>query len=399
MNAHVLKTLLSSALGTLILAHTITGMPMAGTPAQPSTSMPTAAPTAPTTGPQMPAATATAAPISAPVQQPASPSTTQLKEVQEALSGMEEAKIALSKLLTDLDAKLLDARKQAAEAKTLSFSLLEKQQESEAKADYEKIRAANKIVQEAQQFAQTEFTKGFNDKIAELRVKSAQADAALKAINTQKAALEASKKIATPQPLQTPPAASGATKEESQKPRERVVASPGITDSIASGIATVFGSIKGLFGSRDTGAKKKTVINQNLPPAPTDPALRAREATAMVQQMDKNLQSLDATRTTIQQHLATINQSSQYIENLAKQSNEGSSLLKQSKKDAIKPVESVWKKTILRYTGKILDGIGLMASNIYELYDATIGTFMRRLIKDVKRKIATQESLNATAAA
>lgn len=416
MNLYIRKKVLTSSFIGLFFAQYITSMPMAGSPTQSSPSMPSATQAIPVTQvpaqqqqmPQAPAANLTSAVTTTPNQptqtqqnsgaapQQATPSAAQIKEIKEALEGIESAKSALSKLLADLDTKLLDARKQAAEAKSLSFSILEKPQESEAKKDYAKISSANKSVQEVQQFAQTEFTKEFNEKIAELKVKSAQADGALKAINAQKAAITAAKQLAAtkmPQIPQTEP-----LQDATKLINEKEEASSGVIDSMSSGIASAFGKIKSFFDGSDT-TKKKTVISHNLPPMPSDPIQRSSQVSAMIQEMDKNLQALDATRSTIQQYIASINQSSQYIETLAKQSEEGSSLLKQTKNNNAKSAQSDWKKTTLYYTSKVLDGIGYIASGIYDFFDATVGTFTRKLIKDVKRKIATQETSKSSAAA
>lgn len=417
MNLYILKQVVSSFFITLFFAQSISSMPMAGNPPQSSPGMPTAAPGMPTTqvsAPQQQMPQAASSSLTSPgattqiqttqahqnspaTQQAAPPSEAQMKEVKDALDGIESTKSALAKLLADLDTKLLDARKQAAEAKSLSFSILEKQQESEAKADYAKISAANKSIQDIQQFAQTEFTKEFNEKITELRVKSTQADSALKAINAQKAAITAAKQLDATKNPQMPSTQPAQEITKSKNDREKDSAGGGIIDSMSSGIASLFSKVTSFFDGSDP-AKKKTVIDK-LPPMPTDVTQRANQVTAMVQQMDRNLQALDATRSSIQQYITSINQSSQYIETLAKQSEEGSRLLEQSKNNSTKAGQSLWKKTILSLTSKILDGIGYMASGIYDFFDATIGTFTRKLIKDVKRKIATQESTKNTATA
>lgn len=324
----------------------------------------------------------------------------QLKELEEALRGLEETKHSLAKLLSELDTKLLDARKQAAEAKTLSFGLLEKEKEAEAKGDFEKIRAASQQVKDTQKFVQNEFTKEFNDKMAAIKVKATQADATLKSINAQKAA---SAKPALPTPAagaatSNAPAPTLASNNDAARPtRQKVQPATGLMDNLTSGIAKAIQGVRGFFGGEEP-VKKKTV-NSPAEPIPADPAIRAQEVTTMIQQMDQGIASLDSTRNTIQQYLASINQSSQYIESLAKQTPEGNNILVQSKKKQAIPSEPAWKQKVLKTTSLILDGIGYLASNLYELFDATVGSFMRNLVKDVKKKIAMQDSAKVTPAA
>lgn len=376
--------------------------------AAPAASMPSvAAPTAvtksqPVTGqipvPQPPTTTAPVAPTPQ-----ASINDAQLKELEDALRGLEETKHSLAKLLSELDTKLLDARKQAAEAKTLSFALLEKQKEAEAKSDFEKIRAASQQVKDTQQFVQNEFTKEFNDKMAAIKVKATQADATLKAINAQKAASAkpasaAAIPTAAPTPTPNAPAPTLTGNSDAVRPtRQKVQAAHGLMDNLTSGIAKAIQGIRSFFGGEEP-IKKKTV-NTPAEPIPTDPAIRAQQATSMIQQMDQGIATLDATRNTIQQYLASINQSSQYIESLAKQTPEGNKILVQSKKKQAITSEPAWKQKVLKTTSLILDGIGYLASNLYELFDATVGSFMRNLVKDVKKKIAMQDSAKVTPAA
>lgn len=306
----------------------------------------------------------------------------QLKELEDALSKIEQTKQNLTKLLQELDEKLLDARKKAAEAKTLNTNLLTKQEETQAKADYEKIREASKSVQATQEFVQSDFSKNFNDKIAEFKVLTTKAENILKNINTQKPTPTSP---ATP-PIIPPTTTQSATRQEPQS---------GVWNSITSSIAAVVGSIKNLFGDNEP-PKKKTESVEVTKPIPANPTQRANEASVMVRQMDQYLQSLDATRNTIQQYITTINQNSTYIETLAKQGSETTQLLTSSKKAAVQVVEPTWKKISMRIISKILDGVGYVVSGLYNLIDNTIGKFTRNLIKDVKNKVAANETPKTT---
>lgn len=419
MKSHLLKILTLSV--SIFSSFTrLAAMPVAGESEQAVASqaiapMPIAAST-PTTAPdvQPVATTATPMPIAAPDIQPvaatqssipptaatpATPAATQaqLKEVEDALRDLEQTKQTLATLLTELDAKLLEARKQAAEAKTLSFSLLEKQQEQEAKDDFVKIRQANESIKETQKYVQETFTPNFNQKISDLRVKATQADAALKALDTAAAATTATQPT-PPQPAVASPAqplTSTPAKEPTPPTTVRKQESKGLLDSFTSGIASVIKGIKNIFGGDDT-AKKKTVITKPSEQIPADASQRGREAVAMVQQMDQQLQSLDATRGTIQQYLTAINQGTQYIESIAKQTPEGTKLLAKSKKPLVVKKDPKWKSVVLSFTGKILDGIGQLGSNLYELFDATIGSFARNFVKDIKKKISSDAPTKTT---
>ena len=316
------------------------------------------------------------------------------KELDTALQGIEQAKRELSKLLQELDEKLLAARKQAAEAKTLTYNLLNKEQEQEAKGDFEKIRTANKEIQTTQQFMQNEFSKNFNDKVTELRVKATQAEAAIKAIKVQKPAETA--KPAAPLAMPLPNAQPGITAAPTDTTNTPAVAKSGAFNSMTSGIASMVSGIKNFFGGNDD-AKKKTVTAQQAPePIPTDATQRSREASTMVQQMDQGLQTIDATRSTIQQYIQTINQSTQYIEGLAKENPDTAKLLAKNKKVPVVVVESKLKQAILLVVGKTLDGIGYVASEFYSLFDNTIGRFTRSLVKDVSAKIAAHDAPKST---
>ena len=116
----------------------------------------------------------------------------------------------------------------------------------------------------------------------------------------------------------------------------------------------------------------------------------------MVQQMDQGLQTIDATRSTIQQYIQTINQSTQYIEGLAKENPDTAKLLAKNKKVPVVVVESKLKQAILLAVGKTLDGIGYVASGFYSLFDNTIGRFTRSLVKDVSAKIAAHDAPKST---
>ncbi len=377
-------------------------------------SMPAAQPLAPQaaaqqqTNPLMPQASAPAMPVAAaaqalPLAQPqqvaqiaATPQVNPalFKELDTALQGIEQAKRELGKLLQELDEKLLAARKQAAEAKTLTYNLLNKEQEQEAKGDFEKIRNTNKEIQTTQQFVQNEFSKNFNDKVTELRVKATQAEAALKAIKAQKPA-EAAKPPAPPA-MPLPNTQPGVTAAATATTNTPAVAQSGAFDSMTSGIASMVSGIKNFFGGNDD-AKKKTVTAQQAPePIPTDATQRSREASTMVQQMDQGLQTIDATRSTIQQYIQTINQSTQYIEGLAKENPDTAKLLAKNKKVPVVVVESKLKQAILLVVGKTLDGIGYVASEFYSLFDNTIGRFTRSLVKDVSAKIAAHDASKST---
>jgi hypothetical protein len=316
------------------------------------------------------------------------------KELDAALQGIEQAKRELGKLLQDLDGKLLAARKQAAEAKTLTYNLLNKEQEQEAKSDFEKIRNTNREFQATQKFVQNEFSKNFNDKVTELRINATQAEAALKAIKAAKPA-EAAKPVVqaiTPLPNTQP----GNAAAQIDATNASAVGPSGGFDLMTSGIASMISGIKNFFGSNNAAKKKKVAAAQTHEPMPTNATERSREASTMVEQMDKGLQAIDATRTTIQQYIQTINKSTQYIEGLAKENPATAQLLTQSKKAPIQVEESQLKQTILLVVGKTFDGISYMTSGVYSLLDNTIGRFTRTLIKDVDAKIAAQETLKST---
>ncbi len=380
MNVHVLK-IFSITLGILCNLIRLTAMPIA-TPATQS-AMPTSMPTA------------QQSPQTVPAPAPAtSTDKARLKEVEAALRELEQTKQTLTALLTELDAKLLEARKQAAEAESLKFSLLDKKDEQSAKADFAKVRAASDSVKETQNYVQTVFTKNFNDKISDLRVKATQADAALKMLNTKPAATASAMPSAgasTAMPTATTSTPEMPTSTPAKETEQKAMAkkeSKGFLDNITSGIASIVKGITGFFGSNDAG-KKKTVTTPQPEPIPADPAQRAQQATLMLQQMGQQIQSLDATRGTIHQYIESINQSSQYIESLAKQTPEGTKLLADSKKPIVIKKDPKWKSAILTGISKILDGIGQLGSNLYELFDGTIGSFSRNLVKDVKKKISS----------
>lgn len=384
MNVHLLKIVTLTFTILFSTAHLI-AMPVATAPAQPAPAVPVAA------VPVVPVAAVPIAPVaSAPAHQE------QLKAVAAALHDLEQAKQELTKLLTELDAKLLEARTQAAQATSLRFDLLNKQNEVEAKADFAKIHAANETVKATQQYVQSDFTPNFNKKLTELQVKATQADTTLKVMNTKPVTVP----IAAMPPAPTMPAAPVASipmpiAGQPIQPAQPVTAPAphGFMNSITSGIASTITSIKGLFGFKhaDDTAKKKTVMT--LPPEaiPADPAQRAQAATVMVQQMTQQMQTLDATRNTIQQSIASLNQTSQYLETAAKQTPEGTKLFAESKKSHVEKKDPQWKQVTLSVTGKILDGASAVVSNLYGLFDATVGSFFRTFVKDVEKKVASSD--------
>jgi hypothetical protein len=354
------------------VAQAITPAPLPAAPKAPITTTPQPA------KPTAPPAIVTAAPVASPAPQN---NAAHFKELEGSLRQIEQTKQSLTTLLKELDDKLLDARKKAAEAKTLNTNLLSKQQESEAKADYEKIRDANKSVQTTQEFVQADFSKNFNDKIAEFRVQTTKAEGILKTINAQKTQPTKTLAITSPLPVAAPAPQAPAT----------APAPSGFFNAITSGIASVVSGVTNFFSDHDAPKKKTEPVVENTP-IPANPTQRASEATTMVKQMDQHLQALDATRNTIQQYITTISQNSEYIETLAKQGGETSQLLSASKKATIKVVEPGWKNVSMKIVSKILDGIGFVVAGIYKLYDVTIGSFSRNLIKDVKAKIAANEA-------
>ena len=301
---------------------------------------------------------------------------------------MEQEKQDLTKLLQDLDEKLLEARKQAAEAKTVSYALLDKMQETDAQSDFEKIRAANTLVKATQDFVLNEFNKNFNEKISQLRIRANDAETAIKELHAAKNTTPAIPQVNTNTTASTNPAAID------QKSK-----TIGTLDSVTSGIAYAVNGIKNFFGDGDEDIKKKTIhAVQSNEPIPTNQADLERQSTAMIAQIDQDLHSIDALRNTIEENLTTMKKSTTYIEDLAKTHTDSAVILAKIQKRNATLNKARWKRVTLHMVSKTLDGIGYIATGVYSLFDATLGSFTRKIIKDVSAKIKNTASSKATSA-
>ncbi|MBM3886868.1 hypothetical protein FJ364_02955 [Candidatus Dependentiae bacterium] len=329
------------------------------------------------------------------------------KDLETSLQAIEKLKQEFAKLLQELDAKLLDARKQAAEAKTISYNLLNKTQEQEAKNDYEKIRNTEKEIQQTQQFIHNEFSKNFNDKLAELKVKATQAESTIKLIQAAKAAhpTQPTPTASPTSPLPTTTAGQSANLSQNAQSstnttqKQTPEATPaGVVDSVTSGVASIVRQFKNFFmGGTEDDVKKKTIISTE--PIPTNPSQRAQEATMMVQKMEQSLQQIDTSRSSIQQYMQTITQSTQYIDGLANTNLETAKILVNSKKVQTPTIEPKWKQIMLRVVSNTIDAIAIVVTGIYTLLNNTMGNFIRSFIKDVSKKVAEQPTTRQKPAA
>lgn len=370
----------------LLLSSGLHAMPMAPTPAPggtlPQGTLPTPGISNMPTNPlpqasQMsaPSSIPSAFPTANPTPQPATTFPTapqnqsinaQTLELNALLKEIEVLKQGLVALLKDFDARLLDSSKKALEAKNLTYALLNESSEAQAKEHYARIQAIDQDVLDMQQFMQNKFSQDYNDKMSMLRVKAAQAETLIKAFNTMQtqSALKAS--INNQMPQQAAPTAKNSN--------------PSLMDKITSLIAT---GIKKIAGN--DSSKKKTVIAKS--DIPSDANQRIQEANNSMRIIEQNLQIINTTRADMQKYFIVMKQNTSYIETLVNQSPEGAKMLQECK-EAVKPkVEPAWKTNTLMAVGLVLDGVGQAASNIYSLFDATIGSFSRHLIKDVKKKL------------
>lgn len=383
-----------------------TAQPVA--PAKPTTvALPIAQPTKPTIPTAAPpVATSVTIPVAMPATKPptppaASPATvtttsqnsSQHLELDSILKQIEITRRELTQLLADLDNKLLDARKKSAEAKMLSTNLLNQGQEETAKNNFDSIKLTSNLVQTTQDFVQKEFSKKFNDKVAEFKVLTNKAENLLTIINAQTppaaTSLPTTPALATaalPSPSPQAPQATSTVKKENRS----------FFDSITSGVASTITWVKRLF-SDDESFKKKSnnsvsTSATNNQATPSSPVAMARDATQLIQTIDSNLAALDLTRNNITQYYSSINQSMEKIETLAKKNTASLKLFEESKKIEEKKQSPFWKIITIKIISKVLDGIEYLASLAYKLFDATIGKFSRMLVKDVNAKIAAEEN-------
>ncbi len=311
--------------------------------------------------PSQPAAMTMPATQSAPIAMPTGAPSNPSSDLTNTFQSLEQIKKDLGTLIKNLDEKLLEARKQTAEAKSLSKTILQAQ-ESEARSILEKVQALRAGIDTTQRYAQGEFAENFNKKYGEFEAIKMQVEAILQKTSTANPV--------TPIPTATQGAAPSAPVTVTANSISRKA--NWLIDSITSIIATVFSSIKKVFATARTGGN----TNQT---APTTVVIGQQTQTTQIS--NQSAHTTGAAHAFPTQQTPTIPST---LQNVAAPS--------QHNEAPLDIVNGGWKRPILLLMGKILDGVAYMGKSIYAIFDSFFGSFVRKFIKDVQRKIASQET-------
>ena len=186
-----------------------------------------------------------------------------------------------------------------------------------------------------------------------------------------------------PQPTQAAVAAS--TPIERDIPKK----SSGIVDSVTTVIASLVSSIKKVFSS----SNEKNVKKKDLPLLPAQITQQTPDLASAMSGIDQSMQNIDAIQTALIQRIQTVSQETKTMEQLATTMPSAMEAITQAKQQnsSLDVVNGGWKRPILLIIGKVLDGAAYVGKNVYNIFDAFFGSFIRKFIKDIQNKVSLHD--------
>ena len=324
-----------------------------------------------------------------------SPYKQQAKQIGDGMTKINTLKDELKGMMRTLDEKIIAMRKKITEAKTQSFKILQSGTEPEAQEQLKKIEAILREAQALQTATQTETSKNFNTKIAEI---SSQTSMVTTLINMLKA--QGAFKQATPFiPPQIPSKPKQPTKTEAQ---EKLPLKTRIMNFITNVTAYIITATKKSVNWILEPPKKKKIETTKPAGPPTTGLTQPTSGAATnmlkfrIPQLSKILEHLDHLLLAFTQRYQQIKQ----VINMVKMQIDAYPELKKRLKISHKPSSDMFKDMSLKdmamhVVSKALDLTALIFRTTKNVaikgYNAIIHPAVQKISKDVSKKLEEME--------